>query len=322
MELSKLFSNSGKTRVLEVLSRHREPLHLRRIAELSGLQVHAADVILRALRKKKTVSAKRKGKYLFFQLRDLETIKVLEEIIEIIDRQDLLAHEDEWSRRLARIFEFTDEITKMYSKKTQRVSSKEFVVKVLSYLKESKLNFVVAGEMAASIYRKELKLVNEVKILLDIGEQELDKLSLAISKTLKLSIESLSKERISFKAKGEDMPPLKVVLESASERKQQLFDRSLVNLLEFNGDHYSVLRPEDSILELSLDYQENKDELLKVDDIQNIFASRLKLDLSYLLSKLRLFALPFHVAALEEAPEIVAKASREAARQLNYATSQ
>lgn len=68
MEISELFTSSAKYKILGVLSSRRSPIHLRAIAEISGVQIRSAQLAIRSLNDDKILRMTREGNRTLYTL--------------------------------------------------------------------------------------------------------------------------------------------------------------------------------------------------------------------------------------------------------------
>lgn len=313
-ELSHIFSSSARTKVLEILVKHRTPLHMRRIAELSEFTVHAVDLTLRNLVRERLIHRQKAGQYLLFSPNFAKPeIKLVEELLSVKDKFVGKSEAEALSKAAAYALAVTDDLHHMKFARAPIISSPDLLCALAAALQEKGVSFWLSGDLPASMYRNDRRGFGEVRFeAMPSKKYDLNKAISAFLSEQPLFTETREVSQMarmySLKPRRPQDSPISLRIVPVKEVDVRL------NEITLNGQPISVLSIEDVILERAKSYLLDPEAYVLLDDLQNIFAANPGLDLTYLISRLQKEKVPLHPSILEDAPKLLQRVSREIIR--------
>jgi len=193
-------------------------------------------------------------------------------------------------------------------------------IKLLQLVSKELINYpdsyAVAGGFAASLYRKQPRMTNDIDIAFCVGNR---KNSLKIAKQI---IASLGFKSAMGWIHSEDKlsDPIALVIGRPSQDEfsstidlllptlpwvESSIKRAQDNIIDFGFAKLPTITPEDLILAKAFALSIEKNRFVDMDDIQSIFAADNELDLLYLREELRALGLNFPKALKNQVPKLL-----------------
>jgi len=293
--------------VLEILAKSEFPVYLTRIAELSNATSHAIDRTLKILLNEGLVTKRKKARYTLFTLNDERfESELIREIIYTKDKVLRRKNVPNLSSQAWKVLQITDEITWVKSPKT---TIEVILSNLVTLLSDAQISFRIVGEFPASIRRKICRPISslEIEVFPNLNSifESLQKFGLENSKVLTIEKESTASGKVVTFTTKNSLNPLRI----------SLIGKNTVNRAKDEIVLHDLRIPiptlEDIIIERSQKITFNLTNQVELDDLENILATKVELDLPVLISKLIKERISLPSSILWETPPILSKISNE-----------
>lgn len=202
-----------------------------------------------------------------------------------------------------------------------------FLKTVVSHLKKRNIQFALAGGLAASLYRQQIRTTNDIDFLF-YTDSENQKQAEQIIKDLKLKPHIIRQAQLEggplFAIKRKTTKPF--IVAGRKENKpteigldfllprfpwfQKALERAQSNLVDFGFGKIPCLTAEDVILSKLFSLKNNAQRFQDLDDLKSIFEAKRDLNLSYLSGEMKALKLPLPKEIQNLAPTTLLKTTK------------
>jgi DNA-binding transcriptional ArsR family regulator len=306
-QLFTIFTSPARTAVLELLCRVNTPLHLRAIAELTSFTPRAIQQVLSKLAQEKIIHSEPRGNKIFFSLNSSH--EVTQYLKNIIDSLGTFSPETE--KRLSRAIEFaltfTDETFELKNRIKPKSSALKLFKNIISLLFQEKSVFKITNELAASVFRDQVRNINSINLSVSAPKTKFNALTRKISAALPSFTTRRDSKAIVYQSKESSVSFIVSNQEETTQTfpliKTELFDNLLL-----------LSCPEEIIINSAKSFLRDSTNLLALDDIQSIMRAKIELDYPLIISNMIANRTPLHPSVLEFAPKTIKSISKSIER--------